>query len=936
MKKILAVLLCAVLLLGMAPIPPPAPQTARLAFAVIADTHYFTRELTGDFNEAFRSYQSPGRMHQQVEAILDATLAAIAADAQRRGTRYVFLAGDITREGEVESHRAIAARLERFVDETGIQVLVVPGNHDVNTDRGVTFADGTRQLTACVTPQQFREIYANLGFELPNAEHFIPRRGNGGGSLSYAVDLGENGEFRLIALDTNKFTADQNPAGDTYHSGGMVGDDLLAWAVAQTEQAVARGQTVLGLAHHSLVKHLPLHNRIFRDFVIDDNERVAETLADAGMHFFFSGHTHLNAIGREISDSGNVIYCISTGAMAAFPATFRQVQVTARGQQDITLRTTVHDVDEHSRIVRVDGGYYASPFRVTSLGLTFAEDGIAAMAVSFLSNQVMQIYRGGGLRAMLEGMGLQATLRSALPLGLGRNAVSLIFDLADQIDYHYFGDPQRLTDMLTEMITRLFALQVSQHPSTRFNRPYGIGNPNRPGTFGDLAGEVVIYYYTRTPGVAQNRFVMDAIRNVEQGRVTNDIIELLLQILLQELLQDEFLSTLQLNVASTFNTRTMRTMFGFASDVLLRNLTDGEPSLLAVIGLAFGLLNRLDVLPYTDLNELADSLIDELLTDELAELISYTLADVIRGFVMGNNPDTPDLNATLRITGPRAVPATIGNLRLPANLHQQLPAADEDFDRAIAWTTRYSVTGTDVRVFNAAGENITNTLEINRARELVPHDLPGIDFGMMAMRDLEGRRVNSHRVEISGLAAGETYSYQVGCARRGWWSPRGSITMPSDDTTVLIFANQQAMTRQQYQRHWGGLARAAPPADLAVMTTLPVHNPQNTDQWQWFYAAGQPLLRRTPLLTQGAVQVGDVLVLLLDADDISNSSVRRQIRAAGAAHVLVVSHEEIPSRTATQLQRNGVDLLISTYNYTNACMGTVMVVDGQLVYSGME
>lgn len=60
--------------------------------------------------------------------------------------------------GESINHQELTERLRR-VQDAGIQVLVIPGNHDINnTNAAVYFGDEKKQ-TPSVTGDEFLELY---------------------------------------------------------------------------------------------------------------------------------------------------------------------------------------------------------------------------------------------------------------------------------------------------------------------------------------------------------------------------------------------------------------------------------------------------------------------------------------------------------------------------------------------------------------------------------------------------------------------------------------------------------------------------------------------------------------------------------------------------------------------------------------------------------
>ena len=85
-------------------------------------------ELT-DFGPAFEEMvqSGDGKAITYVWEITDAFLEEVIA----RKPQALILSGDLTLEGEQLSHEALAKKLKR-VEDSGISVFVITGNHDIN------------------------------------------------------------------------------------------------------------------------------------------------------------------------------------------------------------------------------------------------------------------------------------------------------------------------------------------------------------------------------------------------------------------------------------------------------------------------------------------------------------------------------------------------------------------------------------------------------------------------------------------------------------------------------------------------------------------------------------------------------------------------------------------------------------------------------------
>ena len=108
--------------------------------AVIAsDLHYIAPELT-DGGPGYQQILKNGdsKFMPYVEEITDAFLDEVLADPPD----VVLLTGDLTFNGAEISHRRLAGKLQRLED-AGIPVLVLPGNHDVYNENAALYRGGS-------------------------------------------------------------------------------------------------------------------------------------------------------------------------------------------------------------------------------------------------------------------------------------------------------------------------------------------------------------------------------------------------------------------------------------------------------------------------------------------------------------------------------------------------------------------------------------------------------------------------------------------------------------------------------------------------------------------------------------------------------------------------------------------------------------------------
>ena len=295
MKKVLAVFLAICIAAVSVPVSAAAADTP-LKLMVAADTHFQCAADLGEPSDTYTAYMldpetfgyasTQGQMNYESEAILAEMLSAFAAsDAQ-----YLLIAGDLTC-GKRQSHLAFAEFLHKAEQASGKPIYVIVGNHDCAAESSETK----------ISMEEFREIYADFGYNEALSRHDA--------SASYAVDLDEH--YRLLSVDSCIYGEDD----------GKISTSVFRWLKAQTNEAEKDGKTPIVMMHHSLLPHYELQPMI-------GNWRVyAAWFADHGIRTVLTGHIHANDISSAVSDCGNTVYDIQTGALISSPNTYRMLTV---------------------------------------------------------------------------------------------------------------------------------------------------------------------------------------------------------------------------------------------------------------------------------------------------------------------------------------------------------------------------------------------------------------------------------------------------------------------------------------------------------------------------------------------------------------------------------------------------------------------------------
>lgn len=334
-KSLLCFILSIVMVITMLPVynTNANDEVKKVRLSILTDTHYYA-DIPDDPGAAeFLDYleASEMRLIRESDAILNAALSKVYATSPDA----VLICGDVSSSGEYENCVAFADKMTaakaNLPEDTGI--YVIPGNHDMNNSSAVIYNGTAFERAKRVTADDFREIFNDFGY---SSAYSVYRAEPGAdvknyGGLSYAVEIADG--ITLIALDTVKYSNDTDALFDQAHlTSGEISDDLLNWAVDEAKKAKEKGNLVIGMSHHGIMPHYDTSNSlaasISKNFVIDNWESTAATLADAGFAAFFTGHDHSNDIAKYVSPNGNTIYDIETSSLVEYPCSFRTVDIT--------------------------------------------------------------------------------------------------------------------------------------------------------------------------------------------------------------------------------------------------------------------------------------------------------------------------------------------------------------------------------------------------------------------------------------------------------------------------------------------------------------------------------------------------------------------------------------------------------------------------------
>ncbi len=287
---------------------PSQEETASNPEIIVAtDIHYLAKELT-DFGISFETmeHNGDGKVVSYIWEITDAFLDEVI----ERNPQVLILMGDLSLNGELFSHEALAQKLAR-VENADIDVIVIPGNHDINNHNAARYQNTSVMPAEITTPELFASVYAAYGYD-----EAVSRDPD---SLSYVYELSDG--TWVFMLDSCQYE-------DEAQVGGMIRTGTYEWMEEWLETAWSDNRNVIAVAHHNLLDE----SRVYEEnCTIEHAEQLEELLADWDVGLFLSGHLHVQHY-RESEDYD--IQEIVTSALSISPCQYGVLKYFGRDAFD--------------------------------------------------------------------------------------------------------------------------------------------------------------------------------------------------------------------------------------------------------------------------------------------------------------------------------------------------------------------------------------------------------------------------------------------------------------------------------------------------------------------------------------------------------------------------------------------------------------------------
>jgi len=279
-----------------------------LTFYLVTDTHYYNSEVLGPSDHVDQITLNENG------AIIDAAFDKLIA---KEDSDIILIAGDLTNNGERESHDGLIPKLRRL-KEAGKRVYVITATHDYGLTDITEDGESDRRAGATYR-NDLPALYHEFGFQdaIATFEQF-----------SYVVQLAPG--YRLLCL---------NDDGDGRAFCGYY-EPQLNWILEQIRLAKEAGDFIFAMTHHPVLPPSPVYPLMSKRDMLGNYENTSTVLADAGLRFIFTGHAHMQSINCKRTERGNRLYDINTGSLSGFPTPIRRVEI-----DDQAMRITTEHID---------------------------------------------------------------------------------------------------------------------------------------------------------------------------------------------------------------------------------------------------------------------------------------------------------------------------------------------------------------------------------------------------------------------------------------------------------------------------------------------------------------------------------------------------------------------------------------------------------------
>ena len=364
--------------------------------SIISDPHVLDESLIANTESLRKELKVERKLVVESECLFKKALSLV----DEVQSKYLIISGDISKEGELISHKKSAALLKAWQDkEPGRKIFLIPGNHDINSKKAYDYKNDKK--TPATSPEDFFAIYDFIYQDSSILEFYKDSEifktyldevnekykrdqkysSYANGYFSYVARIKKEENYdnglSIIMIDSSIYAADMEQG----HRDGMnnvigsVSTEQLRWIADKIDEAKARNDMVIAVSHHAFIPNFRNQELVFSPFIIKEykdkikdsdprlnNKTPIEVLADNGVRFIFTGHLHENGTAKFISEDGNEIYDIQTGSTITYPLPIRHLNIKNKSRTingfEIEIKTELIKeftyIDENKNSIHIE------------------------------------------------------------------------------------------------------------------------------------------------------------------------------------------------------------------------------------------------------------------------------------------------------------------------------------------------------------------------------------------------------------------------------------------------------------------------------------------------------------------------------------------------------------------------------------------------------
>lgn len=267
MKRIVSLLLLFMIVL---PLYACAPAEESVMLMTANDLHYISPTLTEN-GELFRIAvdNADGKVSHYSGEIVDAFVDKVTEQRPEA----LILAGDLTFNGARASHEELVKKLSR-IEEAGVDVLVIPGNHDVDSTTAYSFNGEEIAPAEALSSHDFAQLYADLG----------PDKAISKDEYSFSYVYKTSSSVRVFMIDSNCYGK------------GFVSELTLKWLEEELKKAKADKADVITVTHQNIYAHSEL---LSFGYTLYNASSLEALLVKYKVKCNLSGHIHVQSVQKQ-------------------------------------------------------------------------------------------------------------------------------------------------------------------------------------------------------------------------------------------------------------------------------------------------------------------------------------------------------------------------------------------------------------------------------------------------------------------------------------------------------------------------------------------------------------------------------------------------------------------------------------------------------------